>query len=89
MKATRPDVSPDGRYDIRSTCKHLGICRTTLDKYTKLFLIVRDEGIQGPYYLGSEILAFWEGNPSPRALRLQSQFGTVYATTANLQRDII
>lgn len=59
-----PDVNPIGRYSIKETCLFLGICRDTLRKYTCEGLIrcgFRKHNYS-KFYLGSEIMRFWEEN---------------------------
>lgn len=34
VTAIEPQVAPTGRYSVGETCKHLGIHRNTLRKYT-------------------------------------------------------
>lgn len=60
----QPNANPRGRYSIGDTCKLLGIHRNTLRNYTEQGLIksrLRQNGKRS-FYLGSEILRFWEVN---------------------------
>ena len=61
MTTNKPDVSPAGRYDTKSTCSILGISRSTLMRY-------RNQGIirpwyhkanMRPYFKGSDIIKLW------------------------------
>lgn len=64
LASTPPAVRLDGRYSIGETCEHLGIHRHTLRKYTDLGVIksrMRKDG-QKRFYLGREILKFWNTN---------------------------
>lgn len=64
LVAIQPDVRRDGRYSIGDTCRHLGINRDTLRKYTDLGEIrcrLRQGG-KKKFYLGAEILRFWNTN---------------------------
>ena len=57
-----PNVKPNSRYSIDATCRHLGIHRNTLLKYTKAGRIrygVRTVTLR-KFYLGSEIIRFWK-----------------------------
>ena len=61
MTNDRPDVSPTGRYNVKETCRVLGICPNTLKKYTKSLAIrcgVR-KATGRKYYCGIDIIAFW------------------------------
>jgi DNA-binding transcriptional MerR regulator len=65
LSTTQPDVKLDGRYSIGETCRHLGIkSRHTLRKYTELGEIKSRprQGGKTRFYLGSEILRFWQKN---------------------------
>lgn len=64
LAPTQPDVKLDGRYGISDTCRHLGIHRHTLRKYTELGEIKfrLRQGGKTKFYLGSEILKFWNRN---------------------------
>lgn len=62
ITSIRPKVESDGRYNVTETCAHLGIYRTTLQKYTNQNLIkcgFRKTGAR-KFYLGKEIVRFWE-----------------------------
>lgn len=62
MTEHEPIVKPNSRYSIEETCRHLGIHRNTLLKYTKLGRIrygVRTVTLR-KFYTGSEILRFWK-----------------------------
>lgn len=64
LVADQPNVKRDGRYSIKDTCKHLGLHRDTLRKYTDLGEIrcrLRQGG-KKKFYLGSEIIRFWNLN---------------------------
>lgn len=61
MVKTRPQVEPTTRYSIAATCKNLGICLDTLRKHSTLGNIERRYDAVGEiYYLGSDILGFWD-----------------------------
>jgi predicted site-specific integrase-resolvase len=64
LVAEQPNVSKDGRYCIKDTCRHLGIHRQTLRKYTDMGIIKcrLRQGGKTKFYLGSEILRFWNLN---------------------------
>lgn len=61
MTENEPNVKPTSRYSIVQTCSLLGIHRNSLRKYTKMGKI--NAGIRKStgrrFYLGSEILKFW------------------------------
>ena len=64
LSATQPEVRLDGRYCISETCKHLGIHRNSLRKYTnegRIKCRLRQGG-KTTFYLGSEIIKFWRSN---------------------------
>jgi predicted site-specific integrase-resolvase len=64
LAACPPAVRLDGRYSIKETCVHLGIHRDTLRKYTDTGEIrcrLRQGG-KTKFYLGSEIMKFWQRN---------------------------
>lgn len=61
MVTNEPQVSLSGRYSIEETCKHLGIDRSTLRRYTnkgKIKYGVR-KATSRKFYLGSEIIRLW------------------------------
>lgn len=61
ITAIEPQVQPTGRYSVSETCKHLGIHRNTLRKFTdegKIKCGFRRESAR-KFYLGSEIRRFW------------------------------
>lgn len=64
LSPTPPEVRLDGRYSINDTCKFLGIHRHTLRKYTESGEIKSRlrQGGKTKFYLGSEILKFWNLN---------------------------
>lgn len=57
-----PVVSPTSRYTITETCLLLGVHRNTLRKYTETGKIKSGTrmGTAKRFYLGSEILKFWQ-----------------------------
>lgn len=59
-----PAVRLDGRYCIKDTCAFLGIHRHTLRKKTEQGMIKcrLRQGGKTYFYLGSEILRFWNLN---------------------------
>ncbi len=62
VTALEPQVAPTGRYTVGQTCKHLGIHRNTLRKYTDAGYIkcsFRRETAR-KIYTGQEILRFWK-----------------------------
>lgn len=58
----RPEVTPAGRYSAAQTARLLGIHRNTLSKYTEQGRILPciHKATGRKYYLGREILRFWE-----------------------------
>ena len=61
MIRPKPDVDLDRRYSVKEICDILSICRDTVNKYTKLDIIVPIRiSSREIYYLGSEILILWE-----------------------------
>ncbi len=65
MTSERPKVAETGRYSINQTCDLLGISRDTLRKYTDETFEIKCcwrilGGIRRKYYLGSEILRFFD-----------------------------
>lgn len=65
LTVKKPVCDPEARYSITQTCELLGIHRDTLRDYTdKKYLIkcgLRRLGNKvKKYYLGSEILRFWQ-----------------------------
>lgn len=61
MTCNRPKVAPEGRYTVKETAFHLGICRDSLTKYTNEGRIHRYTHQSGRYfYLGKDILAFFD-----------------------------
>ena len=61
ITAIEPQVNLTGRYTVTQTCKHLGIHRNTLRRYTDEGFIkcsFRKESAR-KVYLGKEILRFW------------------------------
>lgn len=62
MVNDRPEVTTAGRYSAAQTARLLGIHRNTLRKYTDQGCILpRIHKATGrKYYLGSEILRFWD-----------------------------
>ena len=64
MKPTKPNVHPEGRYRIKDACEALGVHRHTLRKYTdsgEIRYRLRRGGNK-KFYLGREIIRFWEAN---------------------------
>lgn len=62
ITSIKPKVELDGRYTVGETCSHLGIYRTTLQRYTEQKLIkcgFRKSSAR-KFYLGREIVRFWE-----------------------------
>ena len=65
LSPTQPNVHLEGRYSIGETMKFLGIkSRHTLRKYTANGEIKSRprQGGRTRFYLGSEILRFWQKN---------------------------
>lgn len=61
MIRPRPDVDLGRRYSVKEICDILSICRDTVNKYTKLDIIVPIRiSSREIYYLGSEVLILWE-----------------------------
>ena len=62
ITAIGPKVEDNGRYSVKDTCIHLGIYRRTLQKYTEMGLIACGfrEFNARKFYLGKEILRFWD-----------------------------
>lgn len=61
MTTTAPQVQMDGRYPIADVCRHLGIHRHTLRKYTEEGRIQHHYRKDGKhiFYLGKDIIKFW------------------------------
>lgn len=61
MTAEKPRVSLDGLYNVKQTCDALGVCKTTLRKYTDAGFIKATfrRGTQTKAYKGREIIRFW------------------------------
>lgn len=61
MNVFQPNVAPNGRYDISTTCAKLGISRNTLQRYRKAGLIHTGyhKANMRPYFKGSEIIRLW------------------------------
>lgn len=64
LAPVQPEVRLDGRYGINDTCRHLGIHRHTLRKYTESGEIKfrLKQGGKTKFYLGKEIIKFWQNN---------------------------
>jgi len=62
ITSQRPDITLTGRYSVSETCTILGIHRNTLSSYTNTGHIKCGfRKMNGrKFYLGSEILKFWE-----------------------------
>lgn len=63
ITSSEPQVQKTGRYTVTETCKHLGIHKNTLRKYTdegRIKCGFRKESAR-KFYLGSEITRFWHG----------------------------
>lgn len=61
MNTQEPAVTLTGRYNVKETCKALGISPNTLKKYTQSLAIrvnVR-KSTGRKYYIGKDIIAFW------------------------------
>lgn len=58
---SKPDVINDRRYTVKETSALLGIHRNTLTKYTTQGLIfpIMHKADNRLYYLGKEIIRFW------------------------------
>jgi predicted site-specific integrase-resolvase len=62
MTTELPNVHPTSRYSVTETCQILGIHRNTLRRYTaegRIKMGVRKATIR-KFYLGSEIMKFWQ-----------------------------
>lgn len=61
MNITKPKLNLTARYTAVETCRLLGICRETLRRHTRRGNIVvhyRKANMR-PFYIGSDIMAFW------------------------------
>jgi predicted site-specific integrase-resolvase len=62
MNPNEPKVQLSSRYTVSETCELLGIHRNSLRKYTlegRIKSVVRKSTAK-KFYLGSEILKFWQ-----------------------------
>ncbi len=61
MNTFEPQVTPQGHYDTKTTCKVLEIGRSTLARYRNAGLITPryHKANMRPYYLGADIKKFW------------------------------
>ena len=62
MTSVRPNIQKDGHYNVTETCKHLGINKDTLRKYTSMGWIKHhiQMGTCRKFYLGADILQFFD-----------------------------
>ena len=62
MVTEMPEVTPSSRYTVMETCRLLGIHKNSLRKYTLTGRIKAGTRMSTAkkFYLGSEILKFWQ-----------------------------
>ena len=70
MTTERPKVTLTGRYSVMQTCAELGISRDSLRKYTEVTQEIKCGwrtigGRLRKFYLGSEILRFFDSKATP------------------------
>ena len=62
MNTFEPQVTPQGHYDTKTTCKVLEIGRSTLARYRKAGLILPryHRANMRPYFMGADITRLWQ-----------------------------
>lgn len=62
MRATKPELDPEGRYSYKETARLLGLHPSTIKRYVSEGKLKAHRWTinNAPYILGEDILAAWE-----------------------------